>query len=85
MRAAMADLSLAEASRAVEQGRLRDAATGATVRWEGEPMVLPVSSRLKDQVFGEAYEADVAAALERVEFRLAGAGKPAPAASGSAT
>ena len=88
MKAAMAGLSLAEASRAVEQGRLCDAATGATVRWEGEPMVLPVSSRLKDQVFGEAYEADVAAALEHVEYRLAGAGGGAPtpgAAGGSAT
>jgi hypothetical protein len=85
MKAAMADLSLAEASQAIEQGRLREAASGAAVRWEGEPMVLPVSSSLKEQVFGETYEAVVTAAREHVAFRLAGAVAPAAAPVGSAT
>jgi acetoin utilization deacetylase AcuC-like enzyme len=78
LKAAMPGLSLSEASQAVEQGRMRDAATGATVRWEGEPMVLPVSSRLKERVFSESYEAAVAAALEHLEFRLAAAGGSGP-------
>ncbi|GEM_PF-61029 len=80
VKAAVASLPLAEASQAIEQGRLRDAATGATVRWEGEPMVLPVARRLKDRVFSEAYEASVTAELERVRFVLAPAGEPAAAA-----
>jgi len=74
VKAAASGLSLAEASQAIEQGRLRDAVTGETVRWEGEPMVLPVSSRLKDLVFSEAYEARVVAELERVKFRFAPSG-----------
>ena len=78
LKAAMPGLSLSEASQAIEQGRMRDAATGATVRWEGEPMVLPVSSRLKERVFTESYEAAVAAALEHLEFRLAAAGGSGP-------
>jgi hypothetical protein len=77
MKTAMAGLSLAEASQAVDGGRLLEAGSGATVRWEGEPMVLPVSAPLKEQVFGEAYEAGVTAALEQVAFRLAGTVEPA--------
>jgi len=55
------DLSLAEASRLLDAGEVRDE-RGAVVRWEPRPMVIPVSPRLKAVVEGPAYEAAVAAA-----------------------
>jgi hypothetical protein len=59
----------------VDEGRVIDASDPARPRpfaWEPMPMVLPVSSRLKDRVGAEEYEARVAAAAERCRFGLAG-------------
>jgi hypothetical protein len=67
---ALVGLHLAEASQAVDAGRVVDEATGETMSWEGFPMVLPVSDALTERVFGDGYEAEVDAALERLEFRL---------------
>jgi len=57
---ALHGMRLTEASRAVAEGRVRDRETGEPLTWEGWPMVMPVSDRLKEQVYGEAYEARVA-------------------------
>lgn len=70
MRRALASLRLVEATQAVEAGRVIDAATGAVVRWEPAPMVIPVSSRLRDLVEGPAYEEAVEKALENLSYRL---------------
>lgn len=70
MRRALASLRLVEATQAVEAGRVIDAATGEVVRWEPAPMVIPVSSRLRDLVEGPAYEEAVEQALERLSYRL---------------
>jgi hypothetical protein len=70
MRRALASLRLVEATQAVEAGRVIDAATGAVVQWEPAPMVIPVSSRLRDLVEGPAYEEAVEKALEKLSYRL---------------
>jgi acetoin utilization deacetylase AcuC-like enzyme len=56
VRKAAAGLSLAEASWALDQGRLLGP-DGQPLRWKSEPMVLPVSDRLKrwlEEVHGES-------------------------------
>lgn len=58
---ALRDLDLGAASRALDQHRVRDAA-GHVVEWPVEPMVMPVSERLKALVQGSGYEAAVARA-----------------------
>ncbi len=63
-----AGLPLGAATRAVEEGRVVDAASGEPVGWETYPMVLPVSERLKQQVLSPEYEAAVDA--ERARLRL---------------
>jgi len=70
MRRALASLRLVEATHAVEAGRVIDAATGAVVRWEPAPMVIPVSSRLRGLVEGPAYEEALEAALAKMSYRL---------------
>jgi hypothetical protein len=70
-REALGSIGLAEASRAVADGRLLDATTGAWIRWEGFPMVVPVTDRLKERVYGDEYEERVAAEIERLEVELA--------------
>jgi hypothetical protein len=50
MRAACAGLSLLEASWALEQGLVVDARTAEPVQWRGEPMVLPVTERLRQRL-----------------------------------
>lgn len=67
---ALANMDLAAASRALADGRVVDAASGQPVPWEGYPMVLPVSDRLHDRVFGDEYEAGVAAELARLDLQL---------------
>jgi acetoin utilization deacetylase AcuC-like enzyme len=71
--AALAGLPLAEASRAVEEGRLYDAATGRPLGWQPMPMLLPVSPRAKERVGTEDYErrAAEAAAGWDIEVRPA--------------
>lgn len=70
-RQALDALPLADASRAFDDSMVRAAETGETVRWEGYPMVLPVSQRLKDLVFSDSYEARVAEEIDRLSFRVA--------------
>jgi len=53
MRRAVAGLPLAEATRAIEDGRVVHAVTGAPVTWHAPRMVLPVSDRLKAVVGGQ--------------------------------
>lgn len=45
---ALQGLGLAEASRAVAEGRVVDAETGEPFRWEPRPLVIPLSGRLKE-------------------------------------
>jgi len=67
---ALSGLSMAQASRALEQGRLRDAATGETVSWRPGPMVIPAGPALKRLVSSSDYQARLRAARGRFRFRL---------------
>lgn len=66
---AVAGLSLGEASRAVEAGRVVDAASGEPFRLPPRPMVLPVSGGLRRRLEGEEYERRAAEA--EAAYRLA--------------
>ena len=68
---ALSELDLAQASRAVADGRVVNASTGEPIAWEGYPIVMPVTDRLRDHVFGDDYQARVADELERLDLRLA--------------
>ncbi len=70
VQAAVGHLPLDQADAAVHGGCLVDDATGEAVEWRSCPMVLPVSERLKDRVFGEAYQQTTEHALERLRFSL---------------
>jgi hypothetical protein len=70
MRRALAGLRLVEASRAVEEGRVVNAATGKSVPWEPAPMVIPVSPRLRERVEGPEYEMALDTALASLSYRL---------------
>ena len=63
-------LPLAEATRAVDEGRVVDARTGEPFTWRPVPMVLPVTESLRDRVEGEEYERQVAEAQARYAFAL---------------
>lgn len=76
--AALGDRPLGEATRAVAEGRVRDA-QGRTVEWTPVPMVLPVSKRLEAVVMGEEYEQRVAAAAGRFAYSTGESFRPAPA------
>lgn len=56
---ALQGLPLPEATRAVEQGKVVEAATGEPFRWEPAAMVLPVSEPLSRRMLGEEYEKEV--------------------------
>ncbi len=45
----MRDLPLAEATQAIAAGRVVDAETGEVFRWQPEPMIAPISDKLKRQ------------------------------------
>jgi acetoin utilization deacetylase AcuC-like enzyme len=53
---ALGGLTLAEANRAIAEGRVRDPTSGESVRWEPAPLVMPVSERLRRLVRGPEYE-----------------------------
>jgi acetoin utilization deacetylase AcuC-like enzyme len=72
--AALRQLPLAEAVRALGGGKVIDATTGQPVAWQPAAMVLPVSARLKAQVDSPAYEARAAAEAARHSYRLAADG-----------
>jgi hypothetical protein len=71
LRELLEELPMAEATRLVADGGVVDEATGEAFQWEGFPMVLPVSERLRTRVFGDDYEARVTEELERVHLVLA--------------
>ena len=56
LRDAVTGLTLAEADQAIAEGRVADAASGEPVRWRPQPMVVPVSARLKELVSGPSYQ-----------------------------
>jgi Histone deacetylase domain len=68
--AALTDLSLAEATVALAEGRVRDAVLGTPAGWEPVTCVLPVSTRLIDRLFGTDYDEAVARESGRFAFRL---------------
>ncbi len=72
------ELPLAEASRLVDEGGVRDTETGEPLRWQGWPLVLPISARLRERTEGPEYEVAVEAARARLRLGLAeGAAAPA--------
>ena len=81
MRRALASLRLVAATRAVEEGRVLNAATGAPVKWEPAPMVIPVSPRLRARVEGPAYEEALERELATLSFRLRLPGEAGAAAA----
>ena len=71
VRDALADLPLDEATNAVADGRVIDAAGGTPAAWHPMSMVLPISDRLHDLVEGETYESAVEEAGRSLRFELA--------------
>lgn len=68
LHAAVADLSLAEAERAIAAGHVVNAA-GEPVRWQPAPMVYAVSERLRRLVAGPRYEDARAQARAKLAFQ----------------
>lgn len=64
----LAGLPLAEATRMVSEGLLRDESTGETVTWRPMKMVLPISERLHDLVEGDAYEQTARFTADSLQF-----------------
>ncbi len=74
---AVADLPLAEATRAVDEGRVIDHATGESARWVPAPMVLPISDRLEGQMATPDRQERREEARSRFDYRLARIKSPA--------
>ena len=68
--AALDGLELATATRAIEEGHVVDAQTGAPIAWDPGPMVLAVSAQLRERLEGPAYEASRASARAQASFRV---------------
>jgi hypothetical protein len=66
----LSPLTLAEASHALEAGRIRDAKMGTPVEWQPSVMVVPVSSKLRSLLDAPEYAERSAAERGMVEFRL---------------
>ncbi len=71
VRDAVAGLSVADADRAIDGGRVVDATTGEPLRWSPAPMVVPVSGRLQALVRGPSYERALELARDALRGRLA--------------
>lgn len=69
-RDAVAGLPLPDATRAVDEGRVADAASGEPAPWVPAPMVLPVSDRLKEQMAAPDRRQRREAARQRFDYRL---------------
>ncbi len=69
LRSLLRRLPLRDASLALEQGRVRDAATGEAIRWEPQPMILPVSETLQRR-FDAEYDRVVREAREGMDLEL---------------
>jgi len=76
---AVGDLPLGQATRAVDEGRLVDAATGARFEMPSMPMVLPVSDRLRERVSGASYRRRADRAEARFELVRGEGGRGAQA------
>jgi acetoin utilization deacetylase AcuC-like enzyme len=72
------EMPLEEASQAVDDGHVMDAATGRPVRWQGWPVVLATTARMRQHTQGPEYEAAVDAARAQLQLALA-RGEPPPA------
>ena len=59
----LAGIPLPDASSALGAGRIVNARGGAAVQWEPYPLVIPVSTRLKEHLSAETYERRVEEAL----------------------
>ncbi|MBZ5587142.1 MAG: histone deacetylase [Acidobacteriia bacterium] len=66
----LSGMPLDQASRAVEEGHIVNAASGETVRWAASPMVLPATQRLRARTEGEDVEAAIREARRRLDLRL---------------
>jgi acetoin utilization deacetylase AcuC-like enzyme len=75
--AALAGLSLAEATAAVAEGRVVDA-DGEPFVWEPVTCVVPVSAALLEQVTGEDYEEAASATAAELGFRVGAPGSGPP-------
>lgn len=70
------DKPLAEASRLVHEGKVVNRRTGEPVNWEAFPMVLPVSSRLAEQIESNSYHQAQVEARANLTLSLSGAESP---------
>ncbi len=66
----LARLSLSQASRALEDGRVRDTQTNVPARWEPSPMVIPLGEAMRRRLDSPEYRAAVDAARSRYHFTL---------------
>ncbi len=74
LRHVLAGLSVAEASRALAEGRVWDRAAGRAAVWEPSPAVVPASSGLRAWLAAAAYSEQVAAAMRGLDYELRPAG-----------
>ncbi len=79
---AFGELPLAEATCAMEEGRIIEVRTGKPVTWGGFPMVLALSDRLHDVVFSKEYDRRVEEVLAELEFRYVPPGEDVEGGSG---
>jgi acetoin utilization deacetylase AcuC-like enzyme len=75
---ALRGLPLWEATRAITEGRVVDAATGEPFAWRPSPMVMAVTDRLRALIEGEEYERRVAEEAARHAFRVIGGARLPP-------
>lgn len=70
LRRDLSRLRVADASFAIEEGRVRDEHGGRTVAWDPGAMVAPVSAALGGALTGAPYREAVAAARDAARFRV---------------
>jgi acetoin utilization deacetylase AcuC-like enzyme len=70
LREALAGTRLAEASRAIEEGRVVDRESGEPFRWKPAPMVLPFSDRLKAALEARRSAAEAPPRGKALAYRL---------------
>ncbi len=67
---ALYNLELAQASRAIDEGRLVDSVSGGSVEWHTPPMILPISKRMAGRFDEPEKQADYAAIRSRLSYVL---------------
>lgn len=70
LRRDLASMSVAQASRAVDSGKVLDAASGRRLLWEPGEMITPLTDRVRTALGSERYVSAVGAARETARFRL---------------